>query len=248
MSQFDGQQDDAPVNLPEVFNGAWQHYKAQAKFFISVSLVYALLSEGAGFLITRLSAQTQQQLFLKSVVNIVFACWASIAIIFAASCLARNRKFSVEHALALARQRYGLYLCVYLAMLGMVIFGFLLFVVPGLYFMTIFLFADILVVVDHVGFTQAFVRSARMVRPFFWKVFIYLFIIVGISLTPEVVYQLGMKMNLPSAIALQKVAAVLIMPFLMIAQVELFYAVRRQFKFDLSQLDGPTEPNQYDAQ
>ena len=86
-----------------------------------------------------------------------------------------------------------------------------------------------------------------MVKPFFWKVFTYLFIIVGISLIPEIVYQLGMKVAVSSAVALQKVVAVLIMPFLMIAQVELFYAVRRQFKFDLAQLDEPVGPSEYDA-
>jgi len=248
MTEFDEQQQDEPsVNLQEIFRSAIEHYKAQAKFFISVSLIYALFSETGGLLISKFDLPSDEQLIFRSFVNIIFACWASIVIIHGASCLARKRNFSLEQALGTARSRYGLYLSVYLAMLCVVIFGFLLFVVPGLYFMTIFLFADIFVVVDNASFTQAFRRSVRMVKPYFWKVFTYLFIIVGVSLTPEVIYQLGMKAAPQSAMALQKVAAVLIMPFLMIAQVELFHNIRRRFKFDLSQLDESLEPTEHDA-
>ena len=105
------------------------------------------------------------------------------------------------------------------------------------FFMTVFLFVDILVVVENTSFQQAFKRSARMIRPFFWKVFAYLIIIVGISLFPEVIYQAGLNLFPNSASALQKIAAVLIMPYLMIAQVELFFNIRSRIKFELSSLE-----------
>ena len=98
--------------------------------------------------------------------------------------------------------------------------------------MTIFIFADILVVCKNAGFREAFETSARLVRPFFWKVFRYLIAVVSISLVPEIIYQVGQPLYPSVASSLHKISAVIIMPFLMIAQVELFHQIESRLGFE----------------
>ena len=156
----DDNQPESPILLSTILGKAFEHYKKEFQFFISVSLIYALLSEGGGFLIGKLSIPAEEQLFAKAFINIIIAGWASVVIIYSAYCLANNKRVIPLLALAVARNCYSRYLSVYLAMLIVVICGFFLFIVPGLYFMTLFLFVDILVVVENATFRQAFQRSA----------------------------------------------------------------------------------------
>jgi len=117
------------------------------------------------------------------------------------------------------------------------VIGFPIFFAVCLYFMTLFLFADIIVVIQRTGFLAAFQASARLVRPFFWKVFTYLMIVVGLSLVPEMIYQLGSTLYPPLAGALQKVVEVVLMPYLMIAQVVLFYEIKSHIQRNIGSLE-----------
>ncbi|HLF17288.1 MAG TPA: hypothetical protein VI749_00130 [Candidatus Omnitrophota bacterium] len=217
---------DNPIFLSQVLRSALQRYQQAFQLFVTVSLVYAILGEVGGLILSRLTLKNEELLFFKAVINILLASWASIAIIHASSQLVQGKAVTFDQALSVARRKYALYLAVYLTLLFIMGFGFILFVLPGLYFATVFLFTDILVVVENAKFRSSFQWSARLVRPFFWKVLSYLFIVIGISLIPELIFQLGSKLYPSLGSGIHKVMAVLIMPYLMIAQVELYYQIK----------------------
>ena len=58
-----------------------------------------------------------------------------------------------------------------------------------------------------------------------------------ITFFPVMIHQLFVKISASFAIAFQKIIAVIIMPLLMIAQVELYYMVKRNVKLEPSSLE-----------
>src|SRR6185503_11933688 len=119
-------------------------YRQRIQFFLSISLVYAILDELVGIGLVQLKLKSEELIFLKVFFSIILVSWASIPIFFAASRLACGKTFLAAKAFSVARERYAIYLVVYVARLIILGCGFLLFVIPCLYFMTLFLFTGIL--------------------------------------------------------------------------------------------------------
>jgi len=228
--------NDKPVDLLEVLQKGLLLYKRRFEFFLSISLIYAIFDQLAGIGITRLKLPFEETLFLRAFVDVIIVSWAAIPIFFGASRLARGKTFLTAKALAVARERYGAYLSVDVTRMMILELGVLFFIVPGLYFMTLFLFTGILVVAQKADFRQAFDLSARLVRPFFWKVFTFIMILIGMSLVPGVLHQ-ALSFHPPVAGGIQKVSAVILMPYLMITQVILFYEIRSRVERNVQTIE-----------
>ena len=82
------------------------------------------------------------------------------------------------------------YLAVYFSLYVLTGIGFILLIVPGLYLTTIFIFADIAVVLENKKYMDAFHRSMDLVKGCFWQVFLFLLSLVSLSLIPFALSQL----------------------------------------------------------
>jgi len=220
--------DEQPIILSQILQRAYQIYRNSFQIFISISLIYGILSELGGMMLKTLELSPQETAFYNSIVNILLACWASVALIYSSSRIYHKKTITLNEAFAVAKRKYWAYVAIYISLLAVMGVGFMMLIIPGLYFTTVFIFADLLVVLENAKFNNAFRISARMVKNYFWKVFTYLMIIVCISIIPELCQQVLLSFNPKLAAGIHKAVSVLIMPYLMIAQVGLYYQIKKR--------------------
>jgi len=222
--------DDQPIILSQIFKKAYQTYKNSFQIFISISLVYGILSELGGIMLKTLEMSPKETAFYNSIINVLLACWASVALIYSSSRIYHKKTITLNEVFAVAKRKYWAYVVIYISLLAVMGLGFMMLIIPGLYIATIFIFADLLVVLENARFNNAFRISAQMVKNYFWKVFTYLMVIVCISIIPELCHQLLLSLNPKFAAGIHKAVSVLIMPYLMIAQVGLYHQIKKRVK------------------
>jgi len=227
MTQDDFSEDES-IDLTQILHKALRVYKGSFQLFISLSLIYGIINEIISFIFGMASLGDRSLNLYKSVVQVLIAGWISIAMIYLCSRLHQRRQANLKDAFRWARTKYWRYLAIYLAHLAVMGIGFIFFIFPGIYFVTIFIFADILIVLEKISFIDAFRISAQLVRNYFWKVFFYIFVVIGVSLVPEIFYQMIVNMDPTLARTIHRIISVFIMPLLMIAQVELYYQIKKR--------------------
>ena len=121
---------------------------------------------------------------------------------------------------------YFKYLTVYLCMFLLIAIGFVFLIIPGIYIATIFVFADLIVVVERASFMEAFSRSYDLVHNRFWQVLQFLSVIILISLIPSLISSFFAVSNPQFAQTVNKVLAVFTMPYYIIAQVILYFEIK----------------------
>lgn len=214
---------DDKINVKAVLGKSFDVYKNHLTIFLGLSLGCGIINELLSLLFKALSMQSFSISFF---INILMTSWITIAIVNAVDLDRRNKKLAINRLLLSARGRYWPFVTVTLATIFAFALGLILFIVPGFYVATIFMFADILVVLEKRDSTQAFKQSMEMTKPHFWQVFQCLFLIMIISSVPSFLLRLSGGNPTQSIVTVSKVLAVVIMPYFVITQVIMYFTVK----------------------
>ncbi len=161
---------NATIDIKGIFLRGLALYKEEFPLLINLGLIYALSVE-AGYLIIRtFSPKFAGMVFL---VNILISAVTSIALLKTGAVLHRGKTLSLQEAYAEVGRRYLSYVAVSMIFFVLVLSGVMMLVVPGIYFGTVFVFADLVVVLEEREILAAFQRSMDLVRGHFRKVFFF---------------------------------------------------------------------------
>jgi len=214
---------DKKIVVKDVLAKSFDVYKNHLTVFLGLSLGCGIVNEMISLLFRSLSMQSFSVSFF---INILMTSWITIAIVNAVDWERRNKKLAINRLLLSAKGSYWQFVTVTMTTIFAFALGLILFIVPGFYIATIFIFADILVVLEKRDFNQAFKQSMEMTKPHFWQVFQCLFFIMIVSSVPSFLLRLSDGNPTQLMITLSKVLAVVIMPYFVIAQVILYFSVK----------------------
>ncbi|HPN87912.1 MAG TPA: hypothetical protein PLH56_01060 [Candidatus Omnitrophota bacterium] len=215
------------ISLGQVFKKSLNVYYKYFIDFISLSLIYAISVALIRMILKKTWGDQTFVIFITVMLNTVILCRISVALIYMASKKLFNQDL-VDSSQAFEKTQgfYMNYLMVYSVVFLLMGIGFLLFIIPGFYIGTIFLFADALVVLERKNFQEAFTRSRQLVQNYFGIVFLFLMVIITISLSPIFLLKLLGPAHLNIIKNFSDLFSALFIPFYMIAQVQLYYKIK----------------------
>lgn len=223
--------DDHSIDVPKVLSYAFRLYKENFMFFFTMGLIYAF-SNMFDSVLTKLFGAVPRNEFL--IFTVLVSSWVSIALIYLSAQAYKGAEANIKKAFVYARGMYFRYLAMIL--FALVIFGLMvsigsaIILIPALYFATLFMFTDLVIVLEQKKIIDALKRSMDLVKPVFWKVFMFNIITVMIVITPGIVMFPLMKVNPILAKNINTFLVAIIIPYYMLAQVGLFNRVKKYAK------------------
>lgn len=212
------------INVKEIFKTSFEIYKNNFQTFISISLIFAVII----VLLAQVSPVRGSGLsFIFTTISMLISSWFSMALMYASAALLQKKNITWQEALMLPKERFRMYVIVNAALFLLIISGFLLFIVPGVYLAVVYNFTSTITVLEKTEFKESFMRSAALVKGRFIQIMGFLALIVALAMVPEVVNAL-LKPTSPSlALTINRVLTTVILPFFMIAQIQLYFCVSR---------------------
>jgi len=234
----------APVSLNgprALFAQAWSLYKTKFKLFAGILLVPLLLGVLSNIINPNYLIYNSWNPFwalaqlVVSVLFILAMVWGQASLIYALS--RRNEELGVDEAYGQSKTFFWRYLGVLLLNAFIIVGGFFLFVIPGIYFMFLFIFAlFILVAEGERGIMNCLLKSREYVRGRWWGVLgRYLAVaipaLIVFSIINGVAVLIGSDMAWVSLVS--ALSSLLVVPFL-VSYFFLFYENLKAVKGEVS--------------
>lgn len=156
---------------------------------------YPFLIIGSGFGILHELTNAIMSVFktnsfgIASVINIFLSSFLTMAALNISLQIVRQEKTNLGRAFADIRGKYLLYVTVSVLSAAVCATGFLLLILPGIYFVTVFYFADLYVMMGKHTTMDALKSSMHFVKGVFRPVFLCLVLIVCLILIPMAISQ-----------------------------------------------------------
>ncbi|VAX37032.1 hypothetical protein MNBD_UNCLBAC01-1558 [hydrothermal vent metagenome] len=215
--------NNSTIDLLKIFKNAFKLYKSKFALLMTLGLAYALATQAGQMVFHKFNVQSPGTL---SLLNIFISSFFSIALIHMSQCIYTKKDVDLNEAFAAVRGKYMNYVSVSISFLVLVLSGILFFVVPGAYFGTVFMFADLLVVLEDKKFIDAFKRSADLVRGNFLKIFLFSMISACVLLFPTLLLGTVNFNGFNLGRVMQMCLMVFIIPYITMAQVGLYIQIK----------------------
>lgn len=222
----------ASIRIFDIYRNAVSIFKEHKSVYLTFGLIYSGLGVFNNLLFSLLPGGMSAKIFVLSLVNTFLAGWVTMAVYYTTVALLSQKETSVAEGFLAVKKRYWLYIAVSITVGVLTAFGFFLLIVPALIIASIFIFADIMVVVDETGYMESFTKSFDMAKNAFLKPVLFLVGIVALFLLQGLVTHLVSKLNLGLARAIEVVLAALLIPYYMISQVCLYLKFKETFPSD----------------
>ncbi len=221
------------VEILPILKRSLSLYKDNFSLFIKI----AILGE-AVYLLDMIRRTLPQDVlpwtgFIVLPAGILVYTWASIALVIAASNRYADKTIVLKESFVQVKGKYWRYICVgilYLLILGT---GLLLFLIPGIYWGTIFSLAGLVVVLEKRRDISPFKISKILVRGNFWKVFFLGLIMLVLSLPPLFLLRTA-RINENLAIIVGRVFYIFLGPFSTSVSVTLYHVLRDRKESELA--------------
>lgn len=211
------------VDIGHLIKDVFCIYKNNLPLMINYVLAYGFTSIFSDILLNKLGVS---QSGISILINVFLTSIVSIALIFASDKLFDGKNIDFIKSFESLKGRYFLFVTVSMASMLIMGVGILLFIVPGIYFATIFIFSDILVVLDKVTLPEAFQKSALMVKSVFWSIFRFNMTLVMILISPMLIIQPISATNPQLGQTINLLCMSILVPFYIMAQVNLYKIVK----------------------
>ncbi len=211
---------DDTFAIAPILTNAMDLYKQHFRPLISLGLLFGLSQLIPGVLFGQKNSTFGSLSFMLSMLG---SNWVSMGLVYASIKVYKGKSFDLKDVMVKSFDKYWLYLAVNLTFMMVFLMGILLFVIPGIYVGTIFLLADVLVILERRQFMAAFQRSARLVKSQFVKVLQFSLLITCIFLIPTMVLRSFLQTNPQLGQTLYMVCIIFIMPYIVLTQVGLYY-------------------------
>ena len=216
-----------PIYLGKVFKNAFKTYQEHFSSFISLGLVYALMSSVVRISLKKFFGENLEVIFAAVIINTIILSRIGVVLLYMAAQSFLKEPVDTQKAFLKTQELYGTYLFVYSAVLLLMGIGFFFFIVPGFVLGAMFLFADALVVVEKKSFKDAFLRSRELTRKYFSVALLFLLVIIMISLFPVILLKFLGAAHLNTIKSFSDIFSAIFIPFYIIAQIELCYQIKQ---------------------
>jgi hypothetical protein len=213
--------------LNGVFGESWGLYKGHWRHFFSIAVVVFVVLAAVGILLSWLLGWVG--VVLSVVLNVAGAFWLQGALIQAVSDVRDGRAdMSVSETFSAVSSKLGT-IVVTGILLGLAIaLGLALFIIPGLFLMTIWIAVIPAIVLENRGIGDSFGRSRQLVRGNGWNVFgvivLTFLILIGVSIVIGIVL-VPLAEWLASLIQ-QFVSTTLVTPFVVTVWTLVYYRLK----------------------
>ena len=211
------------VEVFTVLKDAFRTYRNFLTKFLGLGLIYGIFNEISELVWRRFSPQNIGVFIL---LNVFLTSWVAMAIIFTSSEICQGKTISLSEAFNKTRHRYFSFISVWLSTLMLVGIGVFLWIIPGIFVAVITIFTSLVTVLEETSYLESFRQSASLVRGYFWEVFLFLgciFLLMTVTVLP-----LGLSAeHIGITSRLLKIVGVFLGPFLILAQVKLYYAIKQ---------------------
>ena len=210
-----------PIGLSEIFKSAGTIYKTNFRLYLSLSLLFAVTTVAISKILG-VQNSNDPSAFIYMIISTLISSWFSISLIYASVFLLQGKNISFSQALRMPRERYISYLLVNAMLILLVMCGFFLFIIPGIYFAVVYNFASTLTVLEKTDFKTSFVKSMSLVKGYFFPILGFFGVVVVCVFFPEIAATPIKGANPSMGLAISRIISTLVVPFIMIAQVALF--------------------------
>ena len=207
----------------EILENAFAFYKKYFLSFTVFGLCFVLATELGEFGLSKLKVTSMGALFI---VNILLTSAVSIACVVFSAKIYLNEKPSLIQSFAATQQKYLIFVSVSLLSAALILAGFFVLILPGIFLTVVLAFADILVVLEDVQSLEALRKSAHLVRGVFRRTFICLIVIVIFLVSPVLIVQQLAQYKPQLAKALGMIITLLLTPYANVAKVGLYYRIK----------------------
>ena len=194
---------------------------------------YPFLIIGLGFGILNELTNAMMSIFntgsfgIALVVNIFVSSFLTMAALNVSLQIVRQEKVNLGRAFSDIRGKYLLYISVSLLSAFAIVTGFFLLILPGIYFVTVFYFADLYVMMGKNTTMDAFKSSIHFVKGVFRQVFLCLLLIVCLILIPMAICQNIQSQHLLLSKILMLILSIFAAPFASLGKVVLHERVKK---------------------
>jgi hypothetical protein len=213
--------------LSGVFGESWELYKGHWRHFFSIAVVVFVVLAALGILLSWLLGWVG--VVLSVVLNVAGAFWLQGALIQAVSDVRDGRAdMSVSETFNAVSSKLGT-IVVTGILLGLAIaLGLALFIIPGLFLMTIWIAVIPAIVLEDRGIGDSFGRSRQLVRGNGWNVFgvivLTFLILIGVSIVIGIV--LVPLAEWVASLIQQFVSTTLVTPFVVTVWTLVYYRLK----------------------
>ncbi len=211
------------LSINDVLRQAWELYKVYFPNFISISLLYALFQTGTVHVLNILKVYSLESLLI---INLFLSSWAAVVMIETCNKVYQGRQVAFSSNLAAAGRVYLPFIAVTAALFIVMGLGILAVIIPGFYFATVFMFADIIVVAERKKLIESFEKSFYLVKGLFWKSFQFFAVSIFISVIPLGVNSIISLKSVALAKTIGTITAVIVMPYYIIFKFSIFTRLR----------------------
>jgi len=214
------------IEIWEILKRSLSLYKENFSLFIGIIILGYVLSLLNTLRMIILKTTYAWIGFITSWLGILIVSWAYIALVIAISNRYLNNKITLKECFIAAKEKYWRYIgiCIlYGLILGA---GLLLFLIPGIYWGTIFSLASITVVLEKRRDIGPLRISKELIRGYFWRVFLLELIILLFSLYLYFIYFGLAKINQNLATILLQIFLLFYTPFYIGVSVTLYYILK----------------------
>jgi uncharacterized membrane protein len=194
------------IHIRESYKRAWALFKTHKKILLSAALISVALS---------MSVDERMWQVLSNVERMFFAVTALVLVVMGIIVKIGFAKISlkIERGEEVSLQELFIHASLFWKYLGASILlgllvgaGFLLLVIPGIYWMLTYLFVPLLVIDRHMGIRESFTESARMTKGVKWKLLGFFLVTLVVNIVGVILLGVGTLVSIPvSLLALANV-------------------------------------------
>jgi hypothetical protein len=225
MNLHDDEQNQ--LNVSELIRESIAIYRQAFPVLISYGLLHGLASLLPHFAFQKLGIKSME---VAMFLSLLLASYVVVALMYACLRVIKGKDVNIQKTFDAARKRYWDFVGVHFTYILIIFGGFLLLIIPGIYFATIFIFAELVTVLERRGFLDSFRRSTRLVKYHFQKVLFFSMGLILILFVPVYLIENWMASQPMLARSLSVMIQVFIVPYYMVAEMLLFSRLREIHK------------------
>ncbi|MBF0386199.1 MAG: hypothetical protein HQL27_10090 [Candidatus Omnitrophica bacterium] len=222
------------LEIPVIYRKAFLLFKDNLNLFLPFGLIYGM--GGVAYRVMSKAFSTgvpSDNILIPLFLDVIFATLANIMVIYSAWRIYKGEEVPVYEVLNKAFLKYGVCLLATLFSLSIVFSGLLLFILPGIYFATVYSFVIIFIVIEGSPLFWSFSLSIGLARKAFARVLVFSLIMPVIFLA---LYSLAKEYfdKYPTLVYSVTLALTAILtPLGVIAQVILFCRMKENFSREI---------------
>lgn len=183
-------------SIMSVLKTAWEKFKEHFIFLWILGGVYM----GSVIFLSLLGERFEESAFLSLIITLITIVFGTIVQLGFIKALLELVSTNEEKGIAIVFSQYHLfwrYLVASILFQFLIIFGFILLIIPGVYFMMKYQFFSYAMIDKNLGIADAFKQSAEMTRGMIWKLIGFSLALLILNVAGALFFVVGLAVTIP---------------------------------------------------